>query len=513
MNILLYGPPAVGKSAVARELGGRLGWPVVDTDEVVEAMSGRSVADLIHRLGEPAFRRVEADVCRAVAAGDQQVVALGGGALLDPANRAEVERNGVVVCLGAPADTLCARIDQAPGRRPLVAGTDRPAKLGALLAARASHYLSFPARVDAGSASPRQLAEEVAGLVEPRQLSIRSPLLSHDILIGYGLLGRIEAIRAERGMDGPAVVVTDARVARCLGRAFPVDIPQVVLPGGEQSKSLETIASLAERLVRLGLDKSGTLIAIGGGVVGDITGFAAATYMRGIKWIAMPTSLVAMVDASIGGKTGVNLTSGKNLVGAFHPPSVVVADPLALATLPTEERVSGMAEVVKHAVIADAGLFAELEAAPAFGCVAGIERAVKVKADVVESDPHERGRRAVLNLGHTVGHAIETASHYTMRHGDAVAIGMVAEADIAERIGLATPGLAARLAALLTRIGLPTSWSGADAATLRLAMNTDKKKSGKTLRLALPVRVGQVDHGIEVPEAVLEEALGRVVGE
>jgi 3-dehydroquinate synthetase len=217
-----------------------------------------------------------------------------------------------------------------------------------------------------------------------------------------------------------------------------------------------------------------------------------------------------MVDASVGGKTGVNLPAGKNLVGAFHAPALVVADLLALATLPAVERVSGMAEVVKHAVIGGPSLFDTLERTRAFGSLRQIAETISVKIGVVEADPFERGERAKLNLGHTIGHAVEAVSGYTMRHGDAVAIGLVAEGRLAERLGMADGGDVARIATVLDRVGLRTRYGESTAAQLRAAMAVDKKKAGATLRFALPARIGDVRYGVEVDNTVLMEVLGEV---
>jgi 3-dehydroquinate synthase len=236
---------------------------------------------------------------------------------------------------------------------------------------------------------------------------------------------------------------------------------------------------------------------LGGGVIGDMTGFAAATYMRGINWIGVPTTLLSMVDASIGGKTGLDLPEGKNLIGSFYPPKLVLADPSLLLTLPEAELISGMAEVVKHGVISDPELFAL--------CSRGmdwvkanleelVKRAIAVKIKVIEEDPYEKGIRAALNLGHTVGHAVELVSQFKLRHGEAVAIGTVVEAKYAERIGIAEQGLADKIARTMSTLGLPTQIpDDMPREEIIRTMRVDKKKSAKAIRFALPVKIGKVE--------------------
>jgi 3-dehydroquinate synthase len=236
---------------------------------------------------------------------------------------------------------------------------------------------------------------------------------------------------------------------------------------------------------------------LGGGVIGDLTGFVASTYMRGIDWIGIPTTLLSMVDASLGGKTGFDLPDGKNLIGSFHPPKLVLADPSLLLTLSERELRSGMAEVIKHGIISDPELFAL--------CSNGmnwvkthleeiVKHAMAVKIQVIEEDPYEKGIRAALNLGHTVGHAVELVSRFDLRHGEAIAIGMVVEARYAERIGVASKGLAVKIAETISALGLPNEIpSGMPREEIIRAMRVDKKKSAKAIRFALPVEVGKVE--------------------
>jgi 3-dehydroquinate synthase len=258
------------------------------------------------------------------------------------------------------------------------------------------------------------------------------------------------------------------------------------------------------------VERSGTVIALGGGVVGDLAGFAAAVYLRGVRWVTLPTSLLAMVDACLGGKTGCDLPQGKNLVGAFHPPSLVLADPQALSTLPEAELRNGMAEVLKHGILGDAELFER--------CSRGWERlreeldpivrqAMAVKLRIIEEDPYEGGRRASLNLGHTLGHALEQASDFQIRHGEGVAVGTLAAARLAEQMGLAQAGLAGQIEAALEGLGLPTRIPpGLERERILAAMRLDKKRLSGKLRLALPTCIGACRWGVEIddPAQLLE---------
>jgi 3-dehydroquinate synthase len=266
---------------------------------------------------------------------------------------------------------------------------------------------------------------------------------------------------------------------------------------GEEYKNLETVLFLWKSFLKNGLDRKSMVIALGGGVIGDLAGFAASTYMRGIDWIAIPTTLLAMVDASLGGKTGFDLPEGKNLIGSFHPPKMVLADPSLLLTLPERELRSGLAEVVKHGIISDPELFAL--------CSRGlhwvkdnleeiVKRAMAVKIKVIEDDPYEKGFRAALNFGHTVGHAVELVSKFQLRHGEAIAIGMVAETRYAEKIGLARKGLTDQISGVLSTIGLPVRIPQELAREeIIQAMRIDKKKSDQIVRFALPVEIGHVE--------------------
>lgn len=509
MNIILYGPPGSGKTTVGCELAQRLSREFVDADDLVAARSGLTIPQIFEQKGEAEFRRIEAEVCAELGARDNLVIAPGGGALLNEANRRVLEKNGVVFCLRAPAETLLNRLS-AVGNRPLLAGDNLAEKLNALLAARRTLYASFPEQISTANLLPAHVAEEIIQRLKPHTILLRAPGLQHDILLGYGLLAQLPEILRERGLTGSTLLVTDENIAKEIpipNNQFPITI----LPAGEQHKNLATVEKLYAEFLRHGLDRQSLVIALGGGVLGDMVGFAAATFMRGVRWVNVPTTLLSMVDASLGGKTGVDLPQGKNLVGAFHPPVLVISDPLVLNTLPAAERAAGMAEVIKHTLIDDAEQFAELETASAFGSAAQLARNLSVKVRVVEEDPFEKGRRAALNLGHTVGHGVEAASGFKLRHGEAIAIGLHAESLISNSLGLMKPEVTERVLAVLRRFGLPTHCPGLEVNHIRQLMSTDKKKSGGQLKFALPCGVGEVAWGVTVPEDLIMNALMVVI--
>lgn len=523
-HVFLYGPPGTGKSTVGRELAARLRLPFVDLDGEIAREAGRSIADLMAE-GETVFRDAETTALMRAVSGPRSVIALGGGALLRPMNRRCAEEHGRVVCLDADEATLLARIEADDRPRPLLQG-DPAARLGDLLAHRSSHYRSFATRIPlAGRAERGALptAGSIADVIVRRLdwLHVRTPGGGgYDVVVQPAGLDALGLLLRDREITGPVFVVADdtvaglygARAARAL-RAAGFEPQLTTFPAGERSKTIDTAASLWRAMLDAGVGRDSCVVALGGGVTGDVAGFAAATFMRGIDWVCVPTTLLAMVDASIGGKTGVDLPDGKNLAGSFHHPRVVVIDPEVLHTLPDRDRRAGMAEVVKHGIIGDPELFATIEG----GLESSqrwledvIRRALAVKIRIVEEDPFERGARAALNLGHTIGHAVEVASGYALRHGEAVAIGLVAEARLAEALGVARIGEGQRIARALRRLGLPVAIADdISHEAIVGVMRADKKRIAGGVRFTLPVAIGEVRTGVVVRDlaAALASAL------
>jgi 3-dehydroquinate synthase len=326
-------------------------------------------------------------------------------------------------------------------------------------------------------------------------LNVSSPAGPYPVHIGSGLLAEVPVLMEECGLRGRAAVVSNVTVGPLYAGRVVGSLPDaflVTLPDGEQYKTLRSVETLYQAFVENRLGRSGMVVALGGGVIGDTAGFAAATYMRGVPLVMLPTSLLSMVDSSVGGKVGVDLPHGKNLVGAFKQPSLVVIDTATLDTLPAVEFRAGLAEVVKAALLADAGLLEMLEQHGPNPLAEVIGRALAVKIGVVERDPFEQGERAHLNLGHTFAHAIEAATDYTAyRHGEAVAIGLAAAARLSVRLGRCDPALIGRTEALLGKLGLPTRSPGLDPADLWARMATDKKWRGALPTFVLLEGVGR----------------------
>jgi shikimate kinase/3-dehydroquinate synthase len=496
-----------GKSAVAARLAAKLGVAVVDLDRVVEARFGQSISELFARRGEGVFRQMEQQCLRdEVTRRADGVFALGGGTVTSRELRRWLLEQGVVVTLQAPVKVILERIEHET-HRPLLQEVDRAATLRALVEDRAAAYAECHVAVQTENLDPDEVAERIAGELRIERVAVPLGSRSYGVEIGAGVRARCRE-KLEARMASRVFVVTDAHV-ESLWRAdlrpyVDGQTHWTVLPPGEREKTIASVQQVWDDALGQEVDRASWVVALGGGVVGDLAGFAAATLLRGVAFAQLPTTLLAMVDSSVGGKTGFDHACGKNLVGAFHQPGFVQCDTDYLTTLPEREYRAGFAEIIKSAWLDGELAVEKLErlielqgtalsrwdAAAVTQC---IRMAVQLKARVVAQDEHETsGQRALLNLGHTWGHAIEAAEGYQgLRHGEAVALGMVAALYVGCSLGTATERELHRMVRLLESVGLPTEVDPYINESTWKFIAHDKKKRGNAVQFVVPGAPGQ----------------------
>jgi 3-dehydroquinate synthase len=523
-----------------------LGWEFADSDDEIERISGRKVPEIFRVDGEEGFRRLELEAIRGLAAREPVIVATGGGAVTIPEAR-EIMGEGFVIWLSVSPEVAAERISADPlaSDRPLLADDPR-GRLEALLQARGEWYRAADSAIDVDDLSPELVASEIANLwsewrrsplppgeraygrlrspaahqrhLEPAAI-VRTPTETYPVVVADGAFDALGELCRGAGLRGRAFIVSDTAVGPLFshraegslgGAGFAFETFEI--PAGEEHKTLKTVELVYDWLISHRVERSDFVVCVGGGVVTDLGGFAAATCLRGIAFVHVPTSLLGMADASIGGKTGVDHPRGKNLIGAFAQPKAVLIDPMVLRSLPERHLRNGWAELIKHGLILDAQLFADLENAavegPPLMSADLIARSVAIKAEVVSDDEREAGRRTLLNYGHTVGHAIEAITGYsTYLHGEAISVGMRVAGMISQELGLLSADDFARQQALLRRFGLPESAPGISVDALLEATLLDKKVRSGSVRWVLLEGIGNAVTRDGVPDEVVRQAV------
>jgi 3-dehydroquinate synthetase/shikimate kinase len=537
VDLVLVGLPGSGKTAAGRRLARRRGADLIDLDDAIAAGAGRPIPAIFEEEGEAGFRARERAAIAELGPADgspglRRVISTGGGAPVDPRNRWRLYRGRRAAWLDAPPEILAQRIRHSPNPRPLLAGRDPIGKMRDLAAARARFY------------APALRVNGIAGLsriVEALERHVDEPFPDGTALLraetaigryelgdgnaGAGVLAALGTLEARR-----AILVSEPRAWEAAGAAVAgglvaagVPVDRVLLPEGEAAKRLAIVEEAARELARLRAERRDPLVAIGGGALGDTAGFLAASWLRGVPLIHVPTTLVAQIDSSIGGKTAVDLPEGKNLVGAFHQPAAIVVDVRFLRTLPPRQLRAALGEAAKMAALGDERLFELLEAdgtAMASGdrrvhedgsLAEAVERCSWAKVEVVTADEREQGGRIHLNLGHSLAHAIEAVAGFEgILHGEAVAYGLRAACRIGVAVEATPPERAARVEALLDALDLGRTPLPYPLAEVLAALGTDKKHAGGRLRWVLPTATG-VTVRRDVPDEVVEAAARGVL--
>jgi len=593
INLVITGFSGTGKSLVAKEVARRLNWDFLDTDDEIVEQVGKPIAEVFREDGEGRFRELEQETIRKACQRRQVVIAIGGGAIVDPQNYELLARNGLIVCLEAKPETIYQRLFSEAACsaetevRPLLTVDNPLERIKRLKASRQPYYAKADWTIHTDGLSISEVAEDVirawrllgrahahlnplplacwsqspAGVIRRAGTASRSrerksgsqlkadddvaclvetAAQSYPVFVGYGLLDKLGEKMKKAALSGTATIISDENVFSLYGNKVEqvlkeagFGVNSVVVPPGEETKNVGSAIRIYDFLVEHRTERDDVIVALGGGMVGDLAGFVAATFLRGMPWVQVPTSLVAMVDGSIGGKVGVNHAEGKNLIGAFYQPNLVLSDCETLTTLPQRELTSGWAEVIKYGLILDKEFFEFLEnnvskltkVEPKL-LTRAIARSTFVKARVVSQDEREReGKRTILNYGHTIAHGLEAATEYKrFLHGEAVAIGMMGAARLSQRLGVLPADAVERQQALLQKFGLPTSLRaeaagrrrGRKRSNLKLslagvtrAMELDKKVKRKIIRWVLLQDIGKAIIRSDVPQedvlAVLRE--------
>ena len=568
-SIVMVGLMGCGKSSVGRRLATRLGLPFVDADDEIEVSARKSINEIFADHGEAYFRDGERRGIARLLKNGPQVLATGGGAFVNAETRASIKASGISVWLKADLGILMKRVSKRD-TRPLLRSGDPEATMRKLIEVRYPVYAEADLTIESRDAPHEQIVNEImsalvrhpallplpgaapastviargvtaalSGALEPpvpmaaRVVGVPLPGRDYDVKIGAGLVADAGRLIAEKFPKAKCGIVTDENVARFhlatlegSLRAAGIHAGTVVLPAGEQTKSFRELGPLCERLLEMGLERGDLVVPFGGGVIGDLAGFAASILRRGVRFVQIPTSLLAQVDSSVGGKTGLNTPQGKNLIGTFHQPSLVLADTNVLSTLPGREMRAGYAEVAKYGLLGDAAFFSWLEAhwRSVFGndvsaLTQAIETSVKAKSAIVVRDEHETGDRALLNLGHTFGHALEAWTGYSSRllHGEGVSIGMTLAFRLSEERGLCPKGSAARVSKHLAEVGLPTRINDipgpkADAAHLVALMGQDKKVKAGRLTFIMARGIGEAFITRDIEPSAVQSFLAREIG-
>ncbi|MEZ4228688.1 MAG: 3-dehydroquinate synthase [Polyangiaceae bacterium] len=506
--LLIGGFMGTGKSTVGRLVAARAGVDFLDLDTELERRAGHAVRAIFEREGEAGFRARERELLRSLLSGTDppRVIALGGGALLARPQRLHALQRAVVVSLSATTDEILRRL-HGDSTRPLLDAVDPAARVSELLDARALAYAEAHFQLDTSGETPSALAERLLELWRRDPIAVAAGAESYSVEVTHGDLEQRLGDRLAALTPTRVMCVSDSNVdaahgslrQRILGAAR-VPHATVLLEPGEEHKTLEALSPIYQRALELGADRKSVLLGLGGGVVTDITGFAAATWMRGVRWLGAPSTLLAMVDASVGGKTAVDFGPAKNAVGAFWQPSGVVCDVQLLSTEPDRGYLSALSEVIKTALIGDPQLLLLVEreqrgilARDPQLLVEMLRRCVAVKAGVVSRDPRERGERAHLNLGHTLGHAMEAFAGYgQLTHGEAISLGLVAALRLGTRLGHTPSELTARIEDLLKQLGLPTDLARHELPRASSLLGHDKKRAGDRVRFVFARDVGDV---------------------
>jgi 3-dehydroquinate synthase len=544
-NIALIGFSTTGKTRVGKKVAECLKWDYIDIDDEIVKIAGKGIPEIFDQNGETEFRQLESKLLQKACEQESVVISTGGGAILDSENRNKLIENCVVVCLEAKVETIYRRLlndtvySTNPVVRPLLSGDNPLDRINEFKSSRQLHYSIADWTVHTDNLTIDEVGHEVikgwSYIDRPDRVYqigendlacvIQANSSTYPVFTGWEIMDKLGQKMKQAGLSGTAIIISDRTVFSIYGNVVRAALEKsgfivedYVVPPGEISKNIEEVLKAWDFLIQKRIERNDVIVALGGGMIGDMAGFVAATYLRGIPWIQVPTTLISMTDASIGGKVAVDHSKGKNLIGAFYQPNLVLSDIQTLSSLPERELRSGWAEVIKHGLILDKEFFSILESnaedllklKPQITSEV-IARSASIKAMVVSLDEKETGMRTLLNFGHTIAHGLEAATNYNHYfHGEAVAIGMVAASKLSERLGFLSEEKVKRITDILLRFNLPVNFSGIDVGKVLKAMEYDKKVRNKIINWIVLEDIGKSTMYSGISTKDVEDALEGV---
>jgi len=522
MKKFLTGIMGSGKSTVGEELAQQLGWTFIDADNVIEVQAGKTISEIFHDEGEAYFRSVEKEIIRKLLSTDDAVIALGGGALEDAETRKKVSETGQVIWLQVNPETAANRVVRSTNRPLLAEANDQESVTGMLqsiLAERRKNYATADLIIDAEKMSPETIVETILEKTEFSPIGLTENQIAstekygYDVIVKQGMLTLLGKYLKKYDFSSNVALITDSNVSQLYQQQVVgslenagYSVTSKVLPTGEATKTLESLEKLYIHFSKAHLDRKSPVIALGGGVIGDLAGYFAASYLRGIPLIHVPTSLLAQVDSSIGGKVGINLTAGKNLVGAFYKPTLVFSDVNTLFTLPEREWRTGLGEVMKYGFIGNPEIFKLLESESDF--VKIVKICIQRKLNIVQQDFKEGGLRKILNFGHTLGHALEQVTHYNLvTHGEAVYWGMIGALSLSNQAGKLSPLALETSLEILKRFDFKLPPFDINTDEIFQALRSDKKRLDGTIHWILLEDIGKPIIATDVDNDQISKAI------
>ncbi|MFQ6070383.1 MAG: 3-dehydroquinate synthase [Candidatus Aminicenantales bacterium] len=530
MNIILTGMMGVGKTTVGKMLARRLGMEFQDLDEYIESTAGMTVAMIFSRCGESHFRELEKKACRELGRRRNFVIATGGKTLLESTNLKTLCTSSLIVTLISSADENLQRIkkeiNKEKRKRPLL-DTHPSRKFIEIYGERKSLYMNLPNKIDTSRMKAEQVVDAILRMLsgDEKRLEIGAGDNKSSIMVKKGLSRSFSAYLEEAVREKKIFILSDKKVFAFHGEQLLKSCgeahlePEVLLlPRGERQKNLRTAEKIYAWLIRKNASRASTLITFGGGVVSDIGGWVASTFHRGLKLIIIPTTLLSQIDASLGGKNGLNFGGGKNQIGTFYFPSLVLVDPLVLATLSERQMKEGMIEALKAGIIGDKELFDAIKAYLHLLLLKDMEhlekviiKAIKVKAGIVNKDPCEKERRRLLNLGHTFGHALESYFNYRgMTHGQAVGLGLICACKMSSLLHICSESLVPEVKHILSKMKMPTRLKNLNIPRLISLMGCDKKRTEEGPSFILPEKTGKVIQKRKINENIIRDSIKEI---